>query len=630
MKKLIVLSLIFCLGVSYTMAQGNWYPKDDFGGAARYAGIGFAIGTKGYVGTGVWFADFWEYESTTDVWTQKADYPLTVGGGMSFVIGNKGYAGVGTDGTNYNASFYEYDPAGNTWTAKNDYNAAVILGVGFSIGNKGYFGTGSDGTNSLKDFWEYDPSNDTWTQKADVGSNLRNRATGFSIGNKGYICLGIDAANYDDLMEYDPSANTWTQKADFGGAARNSASAFVLNNKAYIVGGIDATFAYVDVWEYDPSNDKWTAVMYFKGGPRELSHTFAIGNLGYVVAGRVIAADVNFVWEYNPLAPGFYQYPNDTMACAGGSITLSVQGYGDGVEYKWQKDSVDITGFTTDSFYTIASTTGADLGYYRCIIRNAHGYDTSGNGYLNLTTGPPSITLQPLEQLDCKNFDANLIIEVQSNSQVYYQWFKDGKEVAGAIDSVYNITGVQAADTGYYYCFATNVCGVQLSDSVMVHFYKPPAQPTITQSWSQLTCVEDYAGYQWLKYNTPINGATYKTHIIKDKAKYSVQITDGFGCTRKSIETLFTPSSIDENTKQRIVNVYPNPNRGVFTLKLNTNVEVDIKVVNALGEIVFEELKVDASNYTKQIDLSNAESGIYFVQVQGENINYSDRIFIQK
>ena len=58
----------------------------------------------------------------------------------------------------YTKDFWEYDPSTNTWTQKLDFGGTARHGaVGFAIGNKGYIGTGYNGTSGTKDFWEYNP-----------------------------------------------------------------------------------------------------------------------------------------------------------------------------------------------------------------------------------------------------------------------------------------------------------------------------------------------------------------------------------------------------------------------------------------------------------------------------------------
>jgi N-acetylneuraminic acid mutarotase len=203
----------------YDPAANAWTQKADCGGGWRSVAIGFSIGSKGYIGTGIdtsvspgiYRKDLWEYDPAADTWTQKAD----LGGtarilAVGFSIGSKGYIGTGVIevGPGSFASvkdFWEYDPAADAWTQKADFGGTGrSSAVGFSIGSKGYIGTGGSGS---KDFWEYDPAANAWTQKADFGGTARSRAKGFSIGNKGYIGTGWDGSSvvYRDFWEYDPS-----------------------------------------------------------------------------------------------------------------------------------------------------------------------------------------------------------------------------------------------------------------------------------------------------------------------------------------------------------------------------------------------------------------------------------------
>src|SRR5258706_334563 len=81
MKNIFTLLFIACfmLSVIFSFSQGTWTQKTNYGGAARYGAAGFTIGTKAYVGMGysgaAYFQDFWEWDQTTDIWTQKASLP---------------------------------------------------------------------------------------------------------------------------------------------------------------------------------------------------------------------------------------------------------------------------------------------------------------------------------------------------------------------------------------------------------------------------------------------------------------------------------------------------------------------------------------------------------------------------
>jgi len=121
MKKLLFFFTVFISNFSF--AQGGWIQKANFTGNRVWA-VGFSIGNKGYMGTGVDYNastsapvhnDFWEYDLATNVWTQKANFTGNRVGAVGFSIGSKGYMGTGVD---YNAStsapvhndFWEFNP----------------------------------------------------------------------------------------------------------------------------------------------------------------------------------------------------------------------------------------------------------------------------------------------------------------------------------------------------------------------------------------------------------------------------------------------------------------------------------------------------------------------------------------
>ena len=241
---------------SNTVCTPNtWTQKADFGGGTRVGAVGFSIGNKGYMGTGLLNQDFWEYNPVIDAWIQKVNF----GGGdrswaVGFSIGNKGYIGTGLTNGAYSSDFWEYNPSANMWTQKANYSGGMNeRAVGFSIGNKGYVGTGAI-NNYYQDFYEYDPVMNIWAQKANFAGGTRNGAVGFSINSKGYIGTGYSNvlnSPVADFWEYDPTTNLWAQKANFGGGPRHNATGFSLGGKGYIGTGAN-NVNYQDFYEYCP------------------------------------------------------------------------------------------------------------------------------------------------------------------------------------------------------------------------------------------------------------------------------------------------------------------------------------------------------------------------------------------
>jgi N-acetylneuraminic acid mutarotase len=312
----------------------SWQQKSDVGSnqangpSARCVAVGFSIRNKGYVGLGLetntssFNTDFWEYDTLSNSWTQKANFP---GGGrirsVGFSIGDKGYVGTGYKQNDISSGppnylfcndFWQFDPMLNEWIQKSNFaGLGRADAVGFCIGSKGYIGTGvqnfGDSSSCLNDFWEYDPILDIWTQKNNVPGNPRNQAVGFSIGSKGYIGTGYNNRTYfNDFWEYNPSTDSWLSRSNFPGTPRYAAIGFSIGSKGYV--GIGLNNALLsgqspsnDFYEFNPVNNVWTVKANFVGGSRRNAVGFNIGSRGYVGLGMIEIYNIsNNFFEYNP------------------------------------------------------------------------------------------------------------------------------------------------------------------------------------------------------------------------------------------------------------------------------------------------------------------------------------------
>src|SRR5207302_377714 len=91
--------------------------------------------------------DFWEYDPIADIWNSKANFisgRKDIDRGF-FVINNSAYLGMGND-TNktsvYN-DFWQYNTTTDSWTQIADFPGRGRHGaVGFSICTNGYLGLG--------------------------------------------------------------------------------------------------------------------------------------------------------------------------------------------------------------------------------------------------------------------------------------------------------------------------------------------------------------------------------------------------------------------------------------------------------------------------------------------------------
>ncbi len=84
--------------------------------------------------------------------------------------------------------------------------------------------------------------------------------------------------------------------------------------------------------------------------------------------------------------PAIVQQPASITVSAGQPATFSVSVTGTApFTYQWQKNNINISGATASS-YTIDSTSRSDSGYFRVIVSNGYGKDTSDRAKLAVTS----------------------------------------------------------------------------------------------------------------------------------------------------------------------------------------------------------------------------------------------------
>jgi N-acetylneuraminic acid mutarotase len=321
--------------ISQIALAQSWTQKANFGGPGRHLPSVAVVGSNAYLcfGSAVGnanSADFWKYDANTDSWNSINNFPGTGRNhSVAFAIGNNVYVGIGStfNGSNYTCfnDFWEYNTITNIWTQKANFGGGFRRSAfGFSINNKGYIGCGIDSnSNLMSDFWQYDPNTDTWSQKANFAGGARTSTGSFVIDSNGYVCTGDNGLIYkNDLWQYNPTSNAWTQKASYNGTPRKYTSCFSLNKKGYLCTGWTAISTELgDFWQYDSEANAWTQLPDFSGVDRRAAIGFAINNKGYITCGydQNGLGYLNDLWEYSPAISNsintrksnlFYIYPN--------------------------------------------------------------------------------------------------------------------------------------------------------------------------------------------------------------------------------------------------------------------------------------------------------------------------------
>lgn len=292
-QKILLMCTLLLLPLFGISAEA-WNTKSNFGGVGRHRGTGIAIGNRGYMGLGhyngagpnIMFADWWEFDPSTNTWSQKADYPFQTYAAAAFSIGMKGYVGAGVSAGN---QFYAFDPIANTWTAIAPVPMGATDQVGFSVNQKGYYLY----SNSLH---EYDPGTNSWTTKNPAPFSPSSWSSSFTIGEKAYV------KSASSLYEYKATTDEWSVRAFFPGLASGGSSAFAVKGKGYIVCGYVGWLSELtdEVWEFDPATNSWTQMEEFPGTGRRFSAGFSIGDKGYIGIGTN-GTNMRDFWEFDEL-----------------------------------------------------------------------------------------------------------------------------------------------------------------------------------------------------------------------------------------------------------------------------------------------------------------------------------------
>ncbi len=313
MKKsfpILMLLFVFC----YSSYSQDWTQKTSLPAPARYAGIAFVVNNKAYAGLGVnasavKYHDIWEYNPATNSWTQKSNYPGT---GMyactAFSINGKGYVCLGgdaTSNTNGTNQLWEYEPTTDTWTQKANFPGTARYGAScFVIGDTAFVGTGSycNPNDYLSDFWMYVPATNAWTQLTNYPGGHRNHGNAFAIQGYGFLGTGLinNSVATNDFWRYNKQNDTWTSIAPVPGQARLGTCSFTIGNKGYVGTGKEVGGIYYNTfYEYAPGANTWTLLVSTGGLPtRSAAFTFEVGSEAFIGTGETSLTPLNDLWSW--------------------------------------------------------------------------------------------------------------------------------------------------------------------------------------------------------------------------------------------------------------------------------------------------------------------------------------------
>lgn len=238
----------------------------------------------------------------------------------------------------------------------------------------------------------------------------------------------------------------------------------------------------------------------------------------------------------NPLPVSIITSPA-TVLCTGDSILLTAN-TGAGLNYKWLKNDVVITGATASTYK------GKTSGVYTVEVSNANACKKVSNG-ISLVENPlPTSVITAPSFVICTG--DSVLLTANSGTGLQYKWSKNTTLIAGATTISYKVK-----TAGAYTVEVSNSNGCKLLSAAVTIQENTMPVATVTSPAlgmctgdSILLSANSGSGlaYKWFKNSVLIPAATSQTYKAKASGAYYVEVSNANACKKNSSSV-----SISEN-----------------------------------------------------------------------------------
>lgn len=360
------------------------------------------------------------------------------------------------------------------------------------------------------------------------------------------------------------------------------------------------------------------------------------GALNNPATSNAIAASINLL----PAVPTVTTAGPTTYCSGANSCTLSTSSFS-GLNYQWIKGSADVAGATGTSYIPTATTSNT----YKVRVTTTAGCSKTSTATSITVNAAPAATIAVTGPTTfCKGANA-CTLTANAGTGLTYQWTKGS--TGTPISSATGISYVPTATNKYYKVIVTNANGCSKTSSAKNITVNALPTATITAQGPTTFCNGDSVvltansgsglTYQWIKGAASISGATLINYSAKTAGTYTVSVTNANGCVKVSSGKTVTVNCREGEIAaiSGSVNVYPNPNRGTFTLNFsqqeNTDANANLEIIDITGRVVYtESLELVEGKLNKEFNLEGQfSSGLYFVRLQMQNYEATTKLSVE-
>jgi hypothetical protein len=193
--------------------------------------------------------------------------------------------------------------------------------------------------------------------------------------------------------------------------------------------------------------------------------------------------------------------------------------------------------------------------------------------------------------------------------------------------------------------------GNSVTDETVLTFKPLPAAPPIpggpdyvdlflvTSSEYTTEGIEELDEYAW--YLDPAEAGTIEGTTLKATVYWNPEYIGmayvsvaafndcGEGTVSESFEVTVdnTVGLPDGGTQAAGLSIFPNPGNGTYQLTFkNMNGNINLKIFNVIGGIVYENNLQLTGSYNQTLNLENLSDGIYFIKIEGDGISLNRKL----
>lgn len=307
------------------------------------------------------------------------------------------------------------------------------------------------------------------------------------------------------------------------------------------------------------------------------------------------------------------------------------------------QSGIEYSASTTGNSYIWDITGGAITNGQNSAIATVT-WDVAGEGMMILTETNEFGCSQSVEYAVMVNalpapvIDGNALVCANSQQAVYtappvegdaYEWMVTGGEIvagAGTNEISVNWGGNGQGMLSLMQTTTATTCAAGAEYNVVIN------SPVITLGNDTTICIthllnvsidDNYASYNWSNGNTTNNITINAADQGINSTSYALTVTDENGCEGEAsiMVTVDACAGINDQDAPVGISIFPNPNKGEFTLEITSAVmgKASISIANAAGEVVFtNSMIINQTSQRENISL-NIGSGVYFLKVETAN-----------